>query len=148
MLWWNIKNLSEDITQLQRGVIGCMIAWKTSSRIHNMSYKQGCPLLRGLKELIALQTGKVYVYKARLLDDSGFLKALCLRHLNTMGFYLPFTQCSFISLSLLFLSLNMNDRRLKVLWGGKYFLLAWLWKPDLINKMPCWELFLFSCHRK
>lgn len=80
-----------------------------------MSYKQDCPLLRGLKELIALQTGKVYVYKARVLDDSGFLKALCRRHLNTMGFYLPFTQCSFISLSLLFLSLNMNDRRLKVL---------------------------------
>lgn len=113
-----------------------------------MSDKQDCPPLRGLKELIALQTGKVSAYKAKLLDDGRVLKALCLRHLNTMGFYLPFTQCSFISPSLLFLSLNMNDRRLKVLWGGKYFWLAWLWKPDLINKMPCWELFSFPCHRK
>lgn len=76
--------------------------------------KQHRPLLKGLKELIALPR-KGYAYKAKLLDDSGIRRVLCLRHLNTMGFYLPFTKCSFIFLSLLFLSLNMNDRRLKVL---------------------------------
>lgn len=86
------------------------------------SDKHHHPLLRGMKELIALQTGKGYGFKAKLLDDSGVLTVLCLKHLNTMGLYLPFTKCSCIFLFLLFFSLNMNDRQLEMLWGGQYFL--------------------------